>query len=104
MVIRPYTDQDPDTMIMLWNEVVEAGNAFPQTEPLTRDTAETFFAEQSLSAVADDGQVVGLYILHPNNVGRCGHIANASFAVSLSAMRSDGLRIMVFGVFNLMPS
>lgn len=24
---------------------------------------------------------VGLYILHPNNVGRCGHIANASYAV-----------------------
>ena len=29
-----------------------------------------------------DGKVVGLYILHPNNVGRCGHIANASYGVS----------------------
>ena len=29
----------------------------------------------------DNGEVVGLYILHPNNVGRCGHIANASYAV-----------------------
>lgn len=27
------------------------------------------------------GEVVGLYILHPNNVGRCGHICNASYAV-----------------------
>lgn len=26
--------------------------------------------------------MVGLYILHPNNVGRCGHIANASYAVA----------------------
>ena len=25
--------------------------------------------------------VIGLYILHPNNVGRCGHISNASYAV-----------------------
>ena len=25
--------------------------------------------------------MVGLYILHPNNVGRCGHICNASYAV-----------------------
>ena len=25
-------------------------------------------------------QVLGLYILHPNNIGRCGHIANASYA------------------------
>ena len=29
-----------------------------------------------------DGRIVGLYILHPNNVGRCGHICNASYAVS----------------------
>ena len=28
------------------------------------------------------GQIVGLYILHPNNVGRCGHICNASYAVN----------------------
>lgn len=26
--------------------------------------------------------MLGLYILHPNNVGRCGHICNASYAVS----------------------
>ena len=28
---------------------------------------------------------MGLYILHPNNVGRCGHIANASYAVAGNA-------------------
>jgi len=32
-----------------------------------------------------DGKVYGLYILHPNNVGRCGHICNASYAVSSDA-------------------
>jgi ribosomal protein S18 acetylase RimI-like enzyme len=37
-----------------------------------------------------EGKVAGLYILHPNNVGRCGHICNASYAVS-SACR--GLHI-----------
>ena len=29
----------------------------------------------------DNNEIVGLYILHPNNVGRCGHICNASYAV-----------------------
>lgn len=29
--------------------------------------------------------VLGLYILHPNNVGRCGHIANTSYAVAREA-------------------
>ena len=33
----------------------------------------------------EDGKVYGLYILHPNNVGRCGHICNASYAVSSDA-------------------
>ncbi len=27
-----------------------------------------------------DGAILGLYILHPNNIGRCGHICNASYA------------------------
>ncbi len=34
---------------------------------------------------AGHGKVLGLYILHPNNVGRCGHICNASYAVSSDA-------------------
>lgn len=42
-----------------------------------------FFESQSYTGVADDdGQIVGLYILHPNNVGRCGHICIASYAVN----------------------
>ena len=71
-------------MINLWNEVVEDGIAFPQEELLTEKTGAEFFAEQSYCGVAvdDRGEVVGLYILHPNNVGRCGHICNASYAVS----------------------
>lgn len=32
-----------------------------------------------------EGTVPGMYILHPNNVGRCGHIANAGYAVERSA-------------------
>lgn len=44
-----------------------------------------FFASQTYCAVAEEnesGKIAGLYILHPNNVGRCSHIANASYAVS----------------------
>lgn len=82
MNIRGFTKQDVPAMAEIWNEVVEAGLAFPQEETLTAEQAEQFFASQSFTAVAeDDGAIVGLYILHPNNVGRCGHIANASYAV-----------------------
>lgn len=44
-----------------------------------------FFNSQSHVGVAFDGEILGLYILHPNNVGRCSHIANASYAVSSKA-------------------
>ncbi len=82
--IRRYEAGDLPAMIDIWNEVVEEGVAFPQEEKLTALTGAAFFAEQSYTGVAVDeaGSVVGLYILHPNNVGRCGHICNASYAVS----------------------
>lgn len=138
--VRTYRASDVSGMREIWNEVVRAGDAFPQEEPLSFADAEAFFAEQtycgvavapratrvgSVSSVASDGEngnslllvadeagqgsyaptfdglaasasaatapddsdevVFGLYILHPNNVGRCGHVANASFAVSSDA-------------------
>lgn len=82
MNIRKFEKKDIPALMRIWNEVVEAGQAFPQEEFLTEQTAEEFFAAQSFTAAAEEnGEVVGLYILHPNNIGRCGHIANASYAV-----------------------
>ncbi len=85
MQIRAYTRADLAQMIPIWNEIVEEGIAFPQEDCLDRESGSAFFASQSYTGVADtDGKIVGLYILHPNNVGRCGHICNASYAVSSS--------------------
>ena len=90
--IRKFRTDDLPQMIEIWNEVVEEGIAFPQEELLNSDTGKAFFTSQTYTAVAEgkDGSIMGLYILHPNNVGRCGHICNASYAV-LSKMR--GLHI-----------
>ncbi|KNZ40931.1 GNAT family N-acetyltransferase [Acetobacterium bakii] len=86
ITIRGYADSDIETMTHIWNEVVSEGIAFPQIEGLTASTAKAFFASQSFTGVAVvKDEVLGLYILHPNNIGRCGHIANASFAVISSA-------------------
>ena len=84
MIVRPYESADIPAMIAIWNEVVEGGIAFPQEETLDEQTGAAFFASQSHCGVAVDehGCVVGMYILHPNNVGRCGHICNASYAVA----------------------
>ena len=86
MIIREYTQNDISDMIRIWNEVVEEGIAFPQEECLTMETGRAFFASQSYTGVAEEnGKILGLYILHPNNVGRCGHICNASYAVASDA-------------------
>ena len=87
MTIREDTVDDLPEMIDIWNEVVKEGIAFPQEEMLNEVTGKAFFASQSYCGVAEEeGKVAGLYILHPNNVGRCGHICNASYAVK-SVMR-----------------
>lgn len=84
MTVREYTNADLTQIIAIWNEVVEDGIAFPQKQPLDTQSGAEFFSSQSFTGVAegDDGRIYGLYILHPNNVGRCGHICNASYAVS----------------------
>ena len=83
MEIRKFRKSDIPEMVEIWNEIVEAGNAFPQEEYLNAETGGKFFSEQSYTGVAwENGRIYGLYILHPNNIGRCGHICNASYAVS----------------------
>lgn len=89
MTIRAFEPADVEAANEVWNEVVEAGVAFLQTEKLNRETGLSFFRSQSFTGVCEDkGEILGLYILHPNNVGRCGHICNASYAV---ASRARGL-------------
>lgn len=113
ILTRGHSEEDIPGMMRVWNDVVSRGMAFPQEDELTMDEAKGFFASQSHCGVAEiDGDIVGLYILHPNNVGRCGHICNASYAVdysmsnkgigarlvedSLRVARELGFRIMQF--------
>ena len=114
MIVRDFEDKDLREMVEIWNEVVEEGVAFPQKELLDETAGKEFFAGQTATCIAgdEDGHVSGLYILHPNNIGRVGHIANASYAVkkglrgrhigaalvedSLKRAKSEGFRILQF--------
>lgn len=96
--IHAYNKNDIPAMTQIWNEVVNDGVAFPQTELLSVNEAAQFFASQTHCAVARDsenGDIFGLYILHPNNVGRCGHIGNASYAVASAARGRHIGRLLV---------
>lgn len=113
--IREFSAEEIPVMIDIWNEVVEDGIAFPQMELLDEQSGAEFFQSQTFTGVAieqETGTMVGLYILHPNNVGRCGHISNASYAVkggergkrigetlvlhSIAKAKEHGFRILQF--------
>lgn len=82
--IKQCTEEYIYDAVNIWNSVVEDGIAFPQDVPLNEETGREFFNSQSFTGVAVDaesGECVGMYILHPNNCGRCSHICNASYAV-----------------------
>lgn len=84
IIARKFNPDDIESAIAIWNEIVEDGIAFPQMEKLDKQTGLDFFLSQSYTGVAVEegsGRMAGLYILHPNNVGRCGHICNTSYAV-----------------------
>ena len=115
IIVRKYEESDIKKMVEIWNEVVEDGEAFPQTELLNSKSGKVFFDSQTTCSVAvdtDTKNLLGLYILHPNNVGRCGHISNASYAVkkglrglhigeklvldSINQAKENGFRILQF--------
>lgn len=82
--IVQYNNEDLPQMIRIWNDIVQEGISFPEEQILNPHSGKSFFGAQTYCAVAKNnyGDVLGLYILHPNNVGRCGHICNASYAVN----------------------
>lgn len=87
--IKEFNKNYLEQILEIWNHIISEGIYFPYIENLDRYSGLSFFLEQSFTGVAyreDNNEVVGLYILHPNSIGRCGHIANASYAVK------DGLR------------
>ncbi len=93
--LRPIEKADLSQAVAIWNDVVAAGDSFPGDTVLSEAEAWDMFCAQiqTVCAVAN-GKVVGVYILHPNNIGRCAHIANASYAVKADA-RGRGIGRML---------
>lgn len=94
--IKPYEEKYLQPAAELWNQVVNEQNSFPQNQPFTFEEADEFFKSQTRIACLFEGdEMLGIYILHPNNAGNCGHIANCSYGVAKSA-RGRGLgRLLV---------
>ena len=89
--LRKIKKSDLPQAAAIWNEVVVAANSFPGDTILANEQAWEMFCAQTETVVAAlDDSVLGVYLLHANNIGHCGHIANASYAVS-SDVRGQGI-------------
>jgi ribosomal protein S18 acetylase RimI-like enzyme len=94
--LRPLEQGDVQDAARIWNGIIAEADSFPGDAPLNEDEARAMFARQTVTVCAFTGErMAGVYILHPNGFGRCGHIANASYAVD-PAFRGQGVgRAMV---------
>lgn len=80
--LRNIEKRDIAEATIIWNQIIDAADSFPDDMTLDEDDAWAMFTRQTETVCAfDNGRMVGVYILHPNNFGHCGHIANASYAV-----------------------
>ena len=113
MKIRPATDADRDAIWNIFHEVVAAGDTYALDPNISREDALAYwFAPGTHTYVAEGDpvrgrrcrpreangfptiirarQILGTYILRPNQSGGGSHVANAGFMVSASA-RGQGL-------------
>ena len=113
MKIRAATDADRDAVWNIFHKVVAAGDTYALDPNISREDALAYwFASDTRTYVAEgdavgDGvavpgkptasltitrarQILGTYILRPNQSGGGSHVANAGFMVSPSA-RAQGI-------------
>lgn len=81
--IRLAEDSDFDGIWEVFHEVVQAGDTYVYEPDTTREQAHAIWMSQELSTYVAvlDGQIVGTYILKPNQVGLGSHVANAGYMV-----------------------
>jgi ribosomal protein S18 acetylase RimI-like enzyme len=87
LTLRPATDNDRDTIWKIFQATVAPGDAFVHAPNISREEAMGYwFAPGTDTFVAEQGgQVIGSYILRPNQPGLGNHIANAGFMVDRGA-------------------
>lgn len=80
---RTYKKDEIPYLMDIWNDILKDGIAFPG-EILYEETGfEKMLEDQTaVICVLVNQEVAGYFILHPNNMGRCSHVANASYAIA----------------------
>ncbi len=90
--IRPATETDHGVIWKIFCEVVATGDTYAFDPRMSREEAlEYWFRPNTHTYIAEgEGEIVGTYILRPNQPGGGAHIANAAFMVAVHA-RGKGI-------------
>src|SRR5438067_567084 len=91
-MIRAATQADADAIWSIFHAVVAPGDTYVFDPQMAREEAMAYwFRPDTHTYVAESsGQVVGTYILKPNQPALGSHVANAAFMVSPAA-RGSGI-------------
>lgn len=83
-------------LFSLFSAVVERGEGFPESAPLTEEAFEAAWGRgRTVVAARADDELVGAYSLRPNFPGRAAHIANAGYVVDATWRRRGIGRALV---------
>jgi len=87
VTIRPATTADAAAIWRIFQAVVTPGDTYSFTRETTEREAVAYFLGPGITSFVaeDEGQVLGMYKLIPNRIGRGSHVANASFMVDPNA-------------------
>ena len=84
VVVRSATESDAEGVLAIARELVSDGTTYVFAPETTDDELAAYWldarARRFVATVA--GEVAGCYLLRPNQTGRGGHVANASYAVA----------------------
>ncbi len=83
IIISSAKKEDFDDIWRIFLQVIAGGQTYVNDENTTKkDAYEKWFSESAKTFVAKlDDEIVGAYLLRPNQVGRGSHVANASYIV-----------------------
>lgn len=81
--VGPLRHSERHALFALFSGVVERGEGYPQSPPLTQEDFEASFGRAARAVVVArvGDELAGAYYLKPNFPGRAGHIANAGYLV-----------------------
>ena len=92
MLIREATESDFEGIWPIFQAVVARGDTYVFSPAATRNDAFAYWFGPGVSSYVaeEDGRIIGMYKLIPNQRDRGAHVANASFMVS-PEMRGQGV-------------